>query len=141
MDGNSYDIILENRSRVIAVDFDIRQDTIYWSDVTNNAVYRARAQKNSNGVLSDWKVQFVHTVVMCMTNINININNNNSNNKDNNINNINNNDKSNHPRRLISNYALLLGWQKPKQWPIQTWRLGNSRIRSRSTSDTRFIVG
>ena len=101
MDGNSYDIILENRSRVIAVDFDIRQDTIYWSDVTNNAVYRARAQKNSNGVLSDWKVQFVHTVVMCIKNININ---NDNNNKDNNINNINNNNKSNHPRRLISTF-------------------------------------
>ena len=27
----------------------------------------------------------------------------------------------------ISNFALLLGWQKPKQWVIQTWRLGNSQ--------------
>ena len=27
----------------------------------------------------------------------------------------------------ISNFALLLGWQKRKQWSIQTWRLGNSQ--------------
>ena len=28
---------------------------------------------------------------------------------------------------IISNFVLLLGWQKPKQWVIQTWRLGNSQ--------------
>ena len=67
LDGSSYDIMIENRSRVIAVDFDVRQSTIYWSDVTDNAIYRATAKKSRSGVLSEWKVNLIlNGFVICV---------------------------------------------------------------------------
>lgn len=59
LDGSYYDVIIENRSRAIAVDFDARQNSVYWSDVTDNAIYKATAKKSPSGELFGWKVDII----------------------------------------------------------------------------------
>jgi low density lipoprotein-related protein 2 len=41
MDGKMYEEVHSNLNRAIAMDFDVREGKLYWSDVTDNAIYRA----------------------------------------------------------------------------------------------------
>ena len=39
MDGKFYDDVISNLSRTVALDFDVGEGKLYWTDVVDNAIY------------------------------------------------------------------------------------------------------
>ena len=40
LNGKDYSDVFSNLSRTVAIDFDVNEGKLYWSDVTDNAIYR-----------------------------------------------------------------------------------------------------
>ena len=49
LNGRNYGDVFSNSSRTVAIDFDVEDGKLYWSDVKDNAIYRANIVFHRDG--------------------------------------------------------------------------------------------
>ena len=49
LNGRNYGDVFSNSSRTVAIDFDVEEGKLYWSDVKDNAIYRANIVFHQDG--------------------------------------------------------------------------------------------
>lgn len=49
LNGANYDFIFSNLSRTVAIDFDVGEGKLFWTDVTENAIYGTNISFEKDG--------------------------------------------------------------------------------------------
>lgn len=49
LNGKRYNYVFSNLSRTVAIDFDVGKEMLYWTDVTENAIYGTKISFGQDG--------------------------------------------------------------------------------------------